>query len=51
VLAYLYKNTPLQQNFNVNLTALIPTKNPFSGKPMLLSLRQMLQHFIDFRLR
>lgn len=48
-LAYLYKNTPLQQNFNVNLTALIPTSNPFAGKPTLLSLRAMLLEFIRFR--
>ena len=50
-LTYLYKQTPLQQNFNVNLTALIPTKNPFSGQPTLLSLRQMLLQFIDFRVQ
>ncbi|MCC6219895.1 MAG: DNA topoisomerase 4 subunit A [Deltaproteobacteria bacterium] len=50
VLAYLFKHTALQANFNVNLTALVPTKNPLSGKPMLLSLRAMLEHFVDFRL-
>ncbi len=28
VLAYLYKNTPLQSNFSVNMTCLVPTENP-----------------------
>lgn len=50
-MTYLYKHTPLQQNFNVNLTALVPSSNPYSGRPLLLSLRQMLQHFIDFRVQ
>ena len=48
-LAYLFRQTPLQQNFNVNLTALVPTKNPMTGQPLLLSLRSMLEHFIEFR--
>jgi DNA gyrase subunit A len=50
-MVYLYKNTALQSNFNVNLTALIPTKNPYSSKPELLSLREMLIYFIEFRLQ
>ncbi len=49
-MAYLFKHTPLQQNFNVNLTALIPTDNPHVGRPALCSLRQMLQYFVDFRI-
>ncbi|MCL4146283.1 UNVERIFIED_CONTAM: hypothetical protein GTU68_017526, partial [Idotea baltica] len=49
-MAYLFKHTPLQQNFNVNLTALVPTENPMVGRPTLLSLKEMLQHFIDFRI-
>ena len=28
VMAYLYKHTPLQSNFPVNLTCLVPTENP-----------------------
>ena len=28
VMAYLYKHTPLQTNFNVNLTCLVPTREP-----------------------
>lgn len=51
IMSYLFKHTLLQQNFYVNLTALVPTENPFSGKPELLSLRKMLQHFIDFRIK
>ena len=50
-LAFLYKNTTLQQNFNVNLTALIPTANAFVGKPQKLSLLEILKQFIDFRVK
>jgi DNA gyrase/topoisomerase IV subunit A len=50
VLAYLYKNTQLQNNFNVNLTCLVPTENPEVGAPNRLSLREMLWHFLHFRL-
>ena len=50
-LAFLYKNTTLQQNFNVNLTTLIPTKNEFVGKPQQLSLLEILNQFINFRVR
>lgn len=50
VLAYLYKNTPLQNNFNVNLTCLTPTENPEVGAPKRLSLREILWYFLHFRL-
>lgn len=50
VLAYLYKNTPLQTNFNVNLTCLVPTENPEVGRPERLGLREVLWHFLHFRL-
>ena len=33
VMAYLCKHTPLQTNFPVNLTCLIPTENPRSAGP------------------
>src|SRR5439155_24980895 len=33
VMAYLFKNTPLQTNFIVNLTCLIPTENEDVGRP------------------
>lgn len=49
-MAYLFKHTTLQSSFHVNLTALVPTENPLAGKPLLLSLREMLTHFVDFRL-
>jgi DNA gyrase subunit A len=50
VLAYLYKNTPLQTNFAVNMTCLVPTENPEVGRPERLDLRQMLWHFLHFRM-
>ena len=49
VMAYLFKHTPLQTNFNVNLTCLVPTENPEVGAPQRLDLKAMLQHFLDFR--
>jgi DNA gyrase subunit A len=50
VLAYLFKNTPLQNTFAVNLTCLVPTENPDVGRPERLDLRAMLWHFLHFRL-
>ncbi|MBX3209217.1 MAG: DNA topoisomerase IV subunit A [Labilithrix sp.] len=50
VLAYLFKNTPLQSNFAVNLTCLVPTENPDVGRPERLDLRSMLWHYLHFRL-
>jgi DNA gyrase subunit A len=50
VLAYLYKHTPLQTNFAVNLTCLIPTENPELCRPERLDLKSMLWHFLHFRL-
>lgn len=49
VLAYLYKNTQFQNNFNVNLTCLSPTENPEVGTPNRLSLKEVLWYFLDFR--
>lgn len=43
VLNQLYKLTPLQSNFGVILLALV------DGQPRQLSLREMLQHFLNFR--
>ncbi len=51
VLAYLYKHTPLQTNFNVNMTCLVPTENPEVGRPERLGLKEMLWHFLHFRLQ
>lgn len=50
VLAYLYKHTPLQSNFNVNLTCLVPTEKPDVGRPERLGLKEILWHFLHFRL-
>ncbi len=50
VMAYLYKHTPLQQNFNVNLTALIPSDTNIEVcTPARLDLKSFLRHFLDFR--
>lgn len=50
VLAFLYKQTSLQSNFNVNLTCLTPTENPEVGAPRRLSLKEILWYFLHFRL-
>jgi DNA gyrase subunit A len=50
VMAYLFKHTPLQVNFAVNLTCLIPTENAEVGRPDRLDLKQILWHFLHFRL-
>jgi DNA gyrase subunit A len=49
VMAYLYKHTPLQTNFGVNLTCLVPTQNPEVGAPKRLDLKSILRYFLDFR--
>ncbi|MFO0909426.1 MAG: DNA topoisomerase (ATP-hydrolyzing) [Isosphaeraceae bacterium] len=49
-LAYLFKYTPLQTNFNVNLTCLLPAANAEVAVPARLDLKSILQHFLDFRL-
>ena len=51
VMAYLFKNTPLQSNFAVNLTCLIPTENAEVGRPERLDLHQALMYFLQFRLQ
>jgi DNA gyrase subunit A len=50
VLAYLFKNTPLQSTFSVNMTCLVPTENPEVGRPERLDLQAVLWHFLHFRL-
>src|SRR5689334_6596190 len=49
-MAYLYKHTPLQTNFNVNLTCLLPTGNPAVGQPARVTLRDLCRHFLDHRM-
>jgi DNA gyrase subunit A len=43
VLNQLYKQTPMQSTFGVNMLALV------NGRPQTLTLKQTLRHFIDFR--
>jgi DNA gyrase subunit A len=43
VLNQLYALTPLQTSYGVNNVALV------GGRPMLLNLRDMVRHFVDFR--
>jgi DNA gyrase/topoisomerase IV subunit A len=50
VLAYLYKHTPLQTNFSVNMTCLVPTENPIVCAPDRLGLKEILWFFLKFRL-
>jgi DNA gyrase subunit A len=50
VMAYLFRHTPLQTNFNVNLTCLVPTEHEEVGRPERLDLKAMLWHFLHFRL-
>ena len=47
-MAYLFKNTPLESNFAVNLTALVPAEGG-ATRPELLSLKSCLKHFFVFR--
>jgi len=49
VMAYLFKHTSLQMNFNVNLTALVPTGTAGVGQPARLTLLDLCRHFLDFR--
>jgi len=51
VMAYLFKNTPLQTNVIVNVTCLIPTENPEVGRPERLDLHTSLMYFLQFRLQ
>ncbi|MGH9349156.1 MAG: DNA gyrase/topoisomerase IV subunit A [Vicinamibacterales bacterium] len=50
VMAYLFKNTPLQTSFIVNLTCLMPTEIPEVGRPERADLKSILWHFLHFRL-
>jgi DNA gyrase subunit A len=50
VMAYLYKHTPLQTNFNVNFTCLVPARTGDVCVPERLGVKGMLEHFLDFRL-
>ncbi|MCY4001783.1 MAG: DNA topoisomerase 4 subunit A [Bacteroidetes bacterium] len=49
-MGYLYKYTPLQSRFHVNLTCLLPTANPQICEPKRVNLQEALEHFLHFRL-
>ena len=55
-MAYLFKNTPLQSRFHVNMTCLVPSGAPRGEDgelplvPARVSLKEILRHFLDFRL-
>ena len=49
VMAYLYRHTALEQNFSYNATALVPDAHG-ATIPRVLSLKDLLQHFLDFRM-
>jgi DNA gyrase subunit A len=48
VMAYLFRHTPLQLNFNMNLTALVPGNGEVM-QPMQLGIKPVLRYFLDFR--
>ncbi len=56
VMAYLYKHTPLQANFHVNLTCLVPSEfiegAPAGSppQPRRMGIKDALLYFLDFRL-
>jgi DNA gyrase subunit A len=50
-MAYLFKYTPLQHRFHINLTCLVPTENDQVCTPARLNVKDILQHFLDFRMK
>ena len=50
VMAYLYKHTALQTNFNVNLTCLVPMDATDVGQPVRVDLRDLCRRFLEFRM-
>src|SRR5215217_709926 len=51
IMAYLFKHTPLQINFAVNMTCLVPDDEDSEiCRPARLDLKQILWHFLHFRL-
>ncbi|TNE90889.1 MAG: DNA topoisomerase IV subunit A [Deltaproteobacteria bacterium] len=49
VMAYLYKHTPLEGSFPVNMTALVPVEGTDVAQPRKLALADALRHWLDFR--
>lgn len=48
-MAYVFKHTPLQARFNVNMTCLVPGEKSGSYTPQRLGLVEILRYFLDFR--
>ena len=48
-MAYLFKRTALQSRFNVNMTVLCPTDDPAVMVPKRADLKEVLEHFLEFR--
>ncbi len=49
-MAYLFKNSPLQINYSINMTCLLPSDGAEVAVPRRLDLKTILQQFLDFRL-
>jgi DNA gyrase subunit A len=49
-MAYLFKHTPLQTRFHVNMTCLVPTENPEICAPRKVDLATALRAFLAFRM-
>jgi DNA gyrase subunit A len=49
VMAYLYKHTPIELSFHVNMTCLVPTQNREVAGPMRLNLQAIISEFLNFR--
>ncbi len=47
-MAFIFRHTPLQLNFHVNLTCLVPTSGPVPA-PRRIDLKEALRSFLDFR--
>ena len=50
-MAFLFKRTPLQSRFNVNMTCLVPVDGPLDEQtiPRRLDIKEMLEFFLEFR--
>lgn len=50
-MAYLFKHTPLQSRFHVNMTCLVPSDDADVAAPERVNLKKALGEFLQFRLR
>jgi len=50
VMAFLFKHSPLQSRFSVNMTCLVPGTEEGTYRPVRLGLCELIRHFIRFRL-